>query len=103
MGFFSFLFSSGNSKLKDAYRRGAAVIDVRTPHEFDNGHIPGALNIPVDRVSVNIQRFRDMKRPLIVCCDGGPRSSQVIQYLQSAGLDEIYYGGNWQSLWRKLQ
>jgi len=97
MGLFS-LFS-GN-KIKEALKKGAVIIDVRTPHEFDQGKVPGSINIPVDRISISVERIRSMKKPVIVCCESGTRSNQAKNILKSAGINEVYNGGSWESVLR---
>ena len=97
---FGFLF--GKNKVKEALKRGAVIVDVRTPHEFDNGKVPGSINIPVDRISTNIERIRSIRKPVIVVCESGVRSSQVRNILSSAGIQEVYNGGNWGSVLRIL-
>ena len=102
MGLFSFLrFGSGN--LKSAYKRGAIIIDVRTATEYDNGHIPDAFHIPVDRIKVNADRLKEAKLPVIVCCNDGHRSGIALQALKSKGLKEVYNGGNWEQLLRLIK
>ena len=59
------LFGFGNNKIKEALSKGAVVIDVRTAYEFDLGHVPNSINIPVDRISSNIERIKDIKKPVI--------------------------------------
>ncbi|MBL7731363.1 MAG: rhodanese-like domain-containing protein [Chitinophagaceae bacterium] len=97
MGFLSFL-GFGSGKIKDAIRKGAIIIDVRTAAEYDNGHIPDAFHIPVDRIKANAERLKDAKRPIIVCCNSGDRSSQAVHMLKAKGIKEVYNGGNWESL-----
>lgn len=92
----SFLF--GKNKLKEAIKKGAVIVDVRTPHEFDNGRVPGSVNIPVDRISVSVERIRSMQKPVIVCCESGARSNTAKNMLKSAGIQEVYNGGSWQSV-----
>lgn len=103
MGFLSYFFGAGSEKLKTAIRQGASVIDVRTPHEFDHGHIPGALNIPVDRIRTNAERIRQLKKPVIICSYSPADASQVIDHLKMLGVTEAINGGNWESLLRKLR
>ncbi len=91
-----FLF--GKNKIKEALKNGAIIIDVRTPHEFDNGKIPGSINIPVDRITSNVERIRSMKKPIIVCCESGVRSNKAKDVLKSAGIQEVYNGGSWESV-----
>ena len=61
MGLLSFL-GFGSGKIKEALKKGAMVIDVRTPQEFDRGHIPEAIHIPVDRIRIQAPRIKAMNR-----------------------------------------
>ena len=88
----------GKNKIKEALKKGAVIVDVRTPHEYDHGRVPGSINIPVDRISVNVERIRSMKKPVIVCCESGARSSTAKNMLKSAGIQEVYNGGSWESV-----
>ena len=97
MGLFSFL-NFGQNKIKDAIRKGAIIIDVRSGIEYDRGHIPDAFHIPVDRIKANAARLKEAKRPIIICCSKGDRSSQAVQILRSKGLKHVYNGGNWEKL-----
>jgi phage shock protein E len=101
VGFFYNLF--GGSKLKIALRKGAILIDVRTGTEYDRGHIPDAFNIPVDRIKASADRLKESKRPVIVCCNSGDRSSTAVQILKAKGLKEVYNGGNWENLLKLIQ
>lgn len=97
---FGFLF--GKNKVKEALKNGAIIIDVRTPHEFDNGKIRGSINIPVDRISSSIERVKSMKKPVVVVCNSGARSGQAKDILRSAGVQEVYNGGSWESVLRVI-
>jgi len=94
---FSF-FGFGKSKIKNALKKGAAIIDVRTAHEYDRGKVPGSVNIPLDRLSVSIERIKSMNKPIIVCCESGMRSSSAKKLLIAAGVQEVYNGGSWESV-----
>ena len=102
MGLLSFL-GFGSGKLKDALRKGAIVIDVRTGIEYDRGHVPDAFNIPVDRVGLSAERLKAANKPVIVCCNSGARSSQAVQQLKAKGVKEVYNGGNWENLLKIFQ
>ncbi|HLF46277.1 MAG TPA: rhodanese-like domain-containing protein [Chitinophagaceae bacterium] len=91
-----FLF--GKKKIKEAIKNGARVIDVRTPHEFDQGKVPGSVNIPVDRITANIARIKGMNKPIVLCCESGMRSSTAKQILKSNGLKEVLNGRSWRSV-----
>lgn len=91
-------FGLGKSKIKEALRNGAVIIDVRTPYEFDQGHVPGSINIPVDRISSNAERIKGMQKPIIFCCASGMRSGTAASAMKESGLKEIYNGGSWVSV-----
>lgn len=94
MGFLSFL-GLGNSSIKNALQKGAVIIDVRTPNEFDQGSAPGSINIPLDRIAINAKRIKEMKRPVIFCCASGSRSGNASKIMKATGLKEVYNGGSW--------
>lgn len=102
MGFFSFL-NPGGGNIRKALQRGAIVIDVRTGTEYDRGHVPGAFNIPVERVVSSAERLRATNKPVIVCCNSGSRSSLAVKQLKAKGLKEVYNGGSWQHVVRILE
>lgn len=97
MGLFSFL-GFGENKIKDALRRGAIVIDVRTAQEFDGGKVPESINIPVDRIAANTERIKNMSRPVIFCCASGTRSGNATAMMKQKGMKEVYNGGSWYSV-----
>jgi len=97
------LFSSlgfGNSKIKDALRKGAVIIDVRPAGAFDQGRIPDSINIPVDRIAINAERIKSIKRPIIFCAAYNEHSSTAARIMKEKGLKEVYDGGNWQKVLR---
>ena len=60
----------------------AVLLDVRTPEEYAAGHVPGSVNLPLDRLG-NIALPREA--PLFVYCYSGARSSQACRKLQAMG------------------
>jgi phage shock protein E len=80
---------------------GAVILDVRTPQEFNSGHIKGAMNIPVQDLGSQLKRIKKDK-PVITCCASGMRSATAASVLKSAGFTEVYNGGGWNSLENKL-
>lgn len=97
MGIFSFL-GLGRAGLRSALKRGAVVIDVRTAGEVDRGRVPGSLHIPVDRIHLSIGRIKAMNKPVVTVCSSGHRSGQAARVLRSAGLKDVYNGGNWEKV-----
>ncbi len=102
MGLLSFL-GFGSGKIKEALKKGAVVIDVRTPQEYDMGHIPEAIHIPVDRIRIQAPRIKAMNRPVVLCCNSGTRSGKAQNFLKSEGVKEVYNGGNWEQLLKLIQ
>ena len=76
-------------------RNGAVLIDVRTPAEFSSGNAKGSTNIPLDKISAKIDKIKQLKKPVVLCCRSGMRSGQATSILKQAGIIEVYNGGPW--------
>lgn len=98
MGFFSALFGkTDNSNLKEAVKNGAFLVDVRTPAEFSGGSVKGAVNIPLDKISSQLSKFKN-KKSIVVFCRSGSRSGQAKSILESNGFQNVINGGAWQNV-----
>lgn len=72
--------------LDNAAEADVPVIDVRTPEEFAAGHIPGAVNIPLDDIETDIASvIGDKNAPFALYCRSGNRSGQALMLLENAG------------------
>lgn len=80
--------------------RNAIVLDVRTPQEFATGSLPGARNIPADKLG---EKLRDIKKdkPLIVVCDTGRRAGRAAAQLRAGGHGEVYVLAGGVAAWRE--
>jgi len=67
---------------------GAEIIDVRNGSEFEAGHIPGAINLPLGRLP---ERLGEVPhgRPLVVHCQSGARATVAIGLLQARGFTDV--------------
>lgn len=83
--------------------RGALIIDVRSKGEYSGGHIKGSVNIPLDRLSSEVNKLKDKNKPIITCCASGMRSASAKSILKSAGISEVYNGGSWAGLKSQLK
>jgi phage shock protein E len=92
------MFGFGRNNIKRALRKGAIIIDVRPPNEFDRGRVPDSINIPVDRFSINIMRIKNMNCPVIICGDSWQQANAAVKMLKQNGLKEVYNGESWDSL-----
>ena len=93
----------GSGKLKDALRRGAIIIDIRTAAEFDRGKVRDSINIPVDRININISRISQMRKPIILCSNSYSETEAAIRMLKANGITEVYNGGSWIKLLRMVR
>jgi rhodanese-related sulfurtransferase len=82
-------------------KQGAQIIDVRSPGEFQGGHIKGSVNIPLQSLQGSIGKIKKDK-PVITCCASGMRSASAKSILQSKGFQNVHNGGGWSSLKSKL-
>jgi rhodanese-related sulfurtransferase len=99
MGFFSNIFGGGgpNPEVQKMLAEGAIILDVRTPAEFQGGHVAGSKNIPLQEIGSRVSEVKAWKKPLVVCCRSGNRSGQAMGVLQQAGV-ECINGGSWTSV-----
>lgn len=67
---------------------GAVLLDVRTTVEFQQGHLRGALNIPLQHLEARVGEL-ETSTPLVVYCRSGNRSATAARYLQGQGF-EVY-------------
>jgi phage shock protein E len=96
MGLFSKLFGGGaTTNLQSIIDEGAFLVDVRTPDEFAEGHVKGSVNIPLDRVTVELAKFEN-KKNIIVFCRSGNRSGQAKNILSQNGFTNVTNGGTWE-------
>lgn len=83
--------------LTEAVHQGAFLVDVRTPAEFAEGSVNGAVNIPLGTVEEELTQFKD-KEKIVVFCKSGNRSSQAKAILEQNGFQNVINGGTWQDV-----
>lgn len=80
--------------VKDGLASGAlTLVDVREPHEYAAGHIPGSISHPLS--TFDPEELRKLRGRIVFSCAAGVRSVRAIEFAQAAGLDvnEHYRGG----------
>jgi phage shock protein E len=87
---------------KELLVQGAIIVDVRTPAEYENGHIEGSINIPVETLPANLSKLKDRSKPIITCCASGMRSGSAKMILKAKGYQDVHNGGSWLSLLKKI-
>ena len=69
----------------------AFIVDVRTPEEYADGHIPGAVHIPLDRVADQLERLiPDKTARIIFYCSVGGRSGTALETALELGYTQVY-------------
>lgn len=96
------LFSSGPAvDFASLVKAGAIILDVRTPGEFNSGHIKGSMNIPLDEIKNKTAELKKKNKVIIPCCRSGNRSGMAAAMLNTAGI-ECHNGGPWNVLNGKI-
>ena len=78
----------GAGELNPLIERGAVIVDVREPDEYLEGHVPGAVNVPLANVPDNLEAFRKPV-PVYVVCHSGGRSMRACEFLLAQGIDTV--------------
>jgi phage shock protein E len=84
---------SGDVGAADARRMvgdGALLLDVRTREEFASGHLPSAVNIPVQELERRMVELARKDRSIVLYCRSGNRSSRAAGILKSAGYSSVH-------------
>jgi rhodanese-related sulfurtransferase len=98
MGLLSiFGIKSKAEQVKEMLEEGAIIIDVRTPQEYNEGHIANSLNIPVQQIEARISTIKKKGKPVILCCKSGGRAGTAKAVLQRNGI-KCMNGGSWGGL-----
>ena len=98
MGFFQFVKTPDiNRGIADCRNtEGAVLLDVRTPQEYREGHIPGSINIPLQQLDKAIDSYENKAVPLFVYCHSGGfrfydavvNDRALIESAYSCGMDQ---------------
>lgn len=77
----------------------AIWIDVRTPEEFAEGHIEGAVNLPFDQIGARIHEVTaDKNAPIHLYCRSGRRSGLALETLKAQGYTNLVNRGGYRDL-----
>ena len=78
------------------------LVDVRTPGEFQNGHLAGAINIPLQELDRRLQELRPYRdTELVLYCESGMRAGYAERMLRQQGFTELRSLEGHMMSWRK--
>lgn len=95
------LFGMKSVNYQQLVQEGAVIVDVRSPGEFQGGHIKGSINVPLQSIQSSLGKIPKNKT-VITCCASGMRSASAKSMLKSAGYAAVHNGGGWMSLKSKI-
>jgi Rhodanese-related sulfurtransferase len=93
---FGFSFAYQDLNAKQFYEmmqkeKDVIILDVRTPQEYQEGHISNAINIPVQILGQQLDKLNNFKdKKILVYCRSGNRSAIASQILDRAGFKNVY-------------
>lgn len=67
------------------------LIDIRSAAEYSNQHVPGAINIPAEKLELNLSSFSNNNIIVCICNHGKERSQQAAEKLYTSGFYNTYY------------
>lgn len=79
-------------ELEPLLSAGARLLDVREPTEYAEGHVPGAVLVPLGAVPANLDAFRG-DGPAFVICRTGARSMRACQFLAEHDIEAVNVEG----------
>ena len=91
MGFFDFFKQVNINQGVEEYKAtaDAVLVDVRTPQEYREGHIPGSKNVPLQSISKVAGMIDNKSTPIFVHCLSGARSRQAAAILKHMGYTNV--------------
>ena len=75
-------------ELSEALNENVLVLDVREGWEFQDGHVPNALHMPLSEVSERLEELSKEQKIWVICQSGG-RSMTAAKYLETQGFDAV--------------
>ncbi len=88
------------SQAKAKWEAGALVLDVREPGEWDQGHIPRAVHIPIGQLEARLGELPKQKQIIVVCRFGG-RSAMGRNILKKAGFANVTSMAGGMTAWKE--
>lgn len=65
------------------------LVDVREDYEYEDGHLPGAISIPMSEFQARFDEIEQDKTVILVCATGN-RSGMVAEFMVAQGYEDVY-------------
>jgi rhodanese-related sulfurtransferase len=82
-------------------KKGLAILDIRTTKEYEAGHIPGAVHVPLSDIGDKVKKLKKDKE-LMVYCNNGSRSIWAIKRLMGMGYKNLYNLKGGFDAWKRI-
>ncbi len=82
-------------------KKGMMLLDVRPDKEYDQGHIPGAVHVPLSDIGNKVKKLKKDKE-MVVYCRNGNQSVWAIKRLMGMGYKNLYNLKGGYNAWKKL-
>lgn len=87
------------SEVYEKLSQEAVLVDVRTQAEFDAGHIPGALHIPLHQLADRVDELEDYQESgVVLYCRSGNRAGKAKDLLLKNGFGAVFNAGGYEDL-----
>lgn len=85
--------------VRDFVLKDVILVDVRTPAEYDAGHLDGAINLPFEEI-LKLPQLVSItnESPIVVYCASGERAKKAMQSLVGAGFTRVTNAGGYEAL-----
>jgi rhodanese-related sulfurtransferase len=80
------------------------ILDVRTPREYKQGHLPSAVNLPYQQIGRRMAELEQIRgRQVVVYCEVGPRARVAQSMLEQAGFTDVQHLAGDMAGWRRAR
>ena len=73
------------------------IIDIRSIEKYNNRHIDGAINIPLEKMLINFNKYLDKNKRYYIYCQMGVQSRKLCQILKNNGYDVVNVEGGYEA------
>jgi rhodanese-related sulfurtransferase len=82
-------------------KKGMMLLDIRTDKEYEQGHIPGSVHVPLAEIGDRVKKLKKDKE-LVVYCQNGSRSIWAIKRLMGMGYKNLYNLKGGYNAWKRI-